>query len=72
MRKAENKVRIVAQLIDVKSDTHVWTETYDREITEIFDIQSQIAKSVADGIKVIITPMEKQQIENEISTLVNL
>jgi len=43
VRKAENKVRIVAQLIDVKNDVHVWTETYDREITEIFDIQSEIA-----------------------------
>lgn len=42
VRKAENKVRIVAQLIDLKNDVRVWADTYDREIIEIFDFQSEI------------------------------
>jgi len=62
VRKAENKVRIVAQLIDVKNDVHVWTETFDREITEIFDIQSEIAIEIARVLEARLTSDERRYI----------
>ena len=62
VRKIENKVRIVAQLIDAKSDVHVWTETFDREITEIFDIQSEIAVEIAQRLEARLTIEERRHI----------
>ena len=47
VRKAGNMVRISAQLIDVETDAHIWSETYDRELTEIFAIQSEVAREIA-------------------------
>jgi TolB-like protein/Tfp pilus assembly protein PilF len=46
VRKAGNKVRITAQLIDVKSDSHLWSDTYDRELDDIFSIQREIATNI--------------------------
>ncbi len=46
MRKAGNRVRITAQLIDVKSDSHLWSDTYDRELDDIFSIQKDIAANI--------------------------
>jgi len=47
VRKVGNMVRISAQLIDVETDDHIWSETYDRELTEIFAIQSEVARKIA-------------------------
>jgi TolB-like protein/class 3 adenylate cyclase/Flp pilus assembly protein TadD len=63
VRKAENKVRIVAQLIDVANDVHVWTETFDREITEIFEIQSEIAIEIARILEARLTTEERKYIK---------
>jgi TolB-like protein len=46
VRKSGNRVRITAQLIDTGSDRHLWSETYDRELTDIFAIQDEIAKAI--------------------------
>jgi TolB-like protein/Tfp pilus assembly protein PilF len=46
VRKAGNKVRITAQLIDVESDSHLWSDTYDRELDDIFSIQKEIATNI--------------------------
>jgi TolB-like protein len=46
VRKAANKVRITAQLIDVESDSHLWSDTYDRELDDIFSIQKEIATNI--------------------------
>lgn len=62
VRKIENKVRIVAQLIDVRNDVHVWTETYDREMIEIFDIQSDIAVEIAKVLEAKLTNEERRHI----------
>jgi TolB-like protein len=48
VRKAGNKVRITAQLIDVQSDGHLWSQSYDRELNDIFATQADIAEQVAD------------------------
>jgi len=62
VRKSGNTVRIVAQLIDVRNDVHIWTETFDREITEIFSIQSEIAIEIANALKAKLSQTERQHI----------
>lgn len=52
VRKAGNQVRIVAQLIDAKSDKHLWAETYDRELEDIFAIQSEVAEQIAAALDI--------------------
>ena len=51
VRKAGNKVRITAQLIDATNDRHLWSETYDRELTDIFAIQDEIANAIVTALK---------------------
>jgi TolB-like protein/Flp pilus assembly protein TadD len=58
-----NKIRLTVQLLDAKNDKHIWSDSYYREIEDIFELQSEIAQSIAAEIKAIITPEEKQLIE---------
>jgi TolB-like protein/Flp pilus assembly protein TadD len=62
VRKAGKKVRIAVQLIDVCSDVHKWSQTYDRELEDIFAIQSDIARQVAHALKVNLLETEKRLI----------
>jgi adenylate cyclase len=62
VRKAENHVRISAQLIDVASQGHLWSQEYDRELKGVFAIQSDIATRVAQRLKVQLSAGEKQRI----------
>ncbi|MCH8322621.1 MAG: tetratricopeptide repeat protein [Proteobacteria bacterium] len=50
VRKSNNRVRITAQLIDVKSDRHMWSETYNRELDDIFEIQDEIAVAIGEAL----------------------
>ena len=54
VRKAGNRVRITAQLIEARSDTHLWSETYDRELEDIFAIQDEISATVVDQLKITL------------------
>ncbi|MCP4045163.1 MAG: hypothetical protein GY732_04145 [Gammaproteobacteria bacterium] len=54
VRKAGNRVRITAQLIDTRTDAHVWSETYDRTLDDIFAIQDEIAVAVVDALKITL------------------
>jgi TolB-like protein/Flp pilus assembly protein TadD len=54
VRKAGNQVRITAQLIEAHSDTHLWSETYDRTLDDIFAIQDEIAGAVVDALKLTL------------------
>ena len=63
IRKAGNRVRINAQLIDVRDGTHLWADRYDRELTDIFAIQDEITKTIVEQLKVKILPREKLAIE---------
>jgi serine/threonine protein kinase len=65
VRRADNQVRIVAQLIDAESDEHLWGETYDKELTQIFEIQSDVAKQIASALKTKLSPEEKERIETK-------
>jgi len=51
VRKAGNQVRITAQLIEARSDTHLWSETYDRELENIFDVQDEISETIVGVLK---------------------
>lgn len=63
VRRAGNNVRITVQLIDARTDTHLWSEIYDRDISDIFSIQSEVAQAVAKELKAVIKPEEKSLIE---------
>ena len=56
-------LRLNAQLIDTRTDTHVWVEQYDRDLNELFAIQSEIAQKVAERLSAKVTPSEKLAIE---------
>jgi adenylate cyclase len=62
VRKAANRVRIAAQLIDATTDEHLWAETYDRELSDIFDVQRDVAESIAQALETRITPAEKKHL----------
>jgi len=51
VRRFDNRIRITVQLIDARSDTHQWSQTYDREFVDVFDIQDEIARSVVDQLR---------------------
>ena len=63
VRRYRDKVRIVAQLINAKTDGHLWTDTYDRNYTDIFAIQSDVAEKIASALKATLTPEEISTIE---------
>jgi len=58
VRKAGEKLRVTVQMIDTSKDKHVWAESYDRELRDVFAIQSDIARQVADSLKVRVLPEE--------------
>jgi serine/threonine protein kinase/thioredoxin-like negative regulator of GroEL len=62
VQRAGGRVRVNAQLIDARSDTHVWAEHYDREIADIFAIQSEIAERIADQLRAKLSSAEKAAI----------
>ncbi|MCH8838148.1 MAG: tetratricopeptide repeat protein [Candidatus Marinimicrobia bacterium] len=63
VRRHGNRVRITSQLIDARTDAHLWAETYDRELTDIFAIQSDVARKIATALKAMLSTDERQRIE---------
>ena len=63
VQRAANRVRVNAQLIDARSDAHLWAQTYDRDLADVFAIQSEIAKAIADQLQTKLSPSEKTAIE---------
>ena len=63
VRKAGNKLRITVQLIDAQSQGHLWAQSYDRELDDVFAVQSDIAKKVTDALRVRMLPGEALQVE---------
>ncbi|MGC2627390.1 MAG: FlgO family outer membrane protein, partial [Candidatus Udaeobacter sp.] len=68
VQRAANKVRVNAQLIDVRTDAHLWAQTYDRDLADVFAIQSEIAKEIADQLQAKLSPNEKKAIEQPPTT----
>ncbi|HEY5622365.1 MAG TPA: hypothetical protein VIV14_01305, partial [Gammaproteobacteria bacterium] len=63
VRYSGNRVRITAQLIDGFEDIHLWSETFDRDLDDIFEIQTDIARRIADALTVELSLAEQQSIE---------
>ncbi|MDN5782246.1 MAG: hypothetical protein L0H23_09560, partial [Luteimonas sp.] len=63
VRRAGDHVRITAQLIDAESDSHLWSETYDREMKDVFAIQDDIAHSIVKALQVTLTPQERRAMQ---------
>jgi TolB-like protein/Tfp pilus assembly protein PilF len=62
VQRSGNRVRVSAQLIDARNDTHVWVEKYDRELADVFGIQSEIAQKIADQLQAKLSSTEKNAI----------
>src|SRR5258708_6352402 len=58
VQSAGNRVRATAQLIDARTDTHLWVERYDRSLDDVFAIQSEIAQAIAEALRVKLSPSE--------------
>ena len=68
VRKAGARVRITAQLIDGATGDHVWAERYDRDLTDIFEIQDEISKAIVEALKLKLLPEEEKAIEKRGTT----
>ncbi len=68
VRKSGNRVRITAQLIDGKTDEHVWAERWDRDLNDIFALQDEISEAIVKALKVKLLPEEKKAIEQRGTT----
>src|SRR5438874_483389 len=68
VQRVSNRVRVNAQLIDARSDAHLWAQTYDRDLADVFAIQSEIAKGIADQLQAKLSPAEKSAIEQRPTT----
>jgi adenylate cyclase len=63
VRRAGDRVRISAQLVDATTDSQLWSETYDREMKDVFAIQDDIAQSIVDALKVTLTPRDRRALQ---------
>ena len=63
VRREVNRVRINAQLIDARTDLHVWNDTFDREITDLFALQTELARRIAFALRANLSPREKASLQ---------
>jgi TolB-like protein/class 3 adenylate cyclase/Tfp pilus assembly protein PilF len=68
VQRSGNRVRVNAQLIDARTDAHLWAQTYDRDLADVFAIQSEIAKAIAVQLQAKLSPNEKKAIEQSPTT----
>ncbi|MEE9279070.1 MAG: tetratricopeptide repeat protein [Myxococcota bacterium] len=64
VRKAEERVRITAQLVDALTGKHLWADRYDRDLRDVFALQSEVARSIAREIRVTLTPEEEERLSS--------
>jgi serine/threonine-protein kinase len=65
VRKAGQRVRIVAHLVDPKTEKHLWGETFDRKLDDIFEVQSEVAQQITGALSVALSPEEKERVEKK-------
>jgi serine/threonine-protein kinase len=63
VRRIGNRVRVNVQLIDTETDEHIWAEDYDRDLTDVFAIQTDLAQKIAAELRAKLSPTEKAQME---------
>jgi TolB-like protein len=64
-KKAGSKIRVTTQLIDVAGDEHLWAQNYDRNLDDVFEVQSDVAKQVADALRIRVLSSERERIEKK-------
>src|SRR5262249_50843542 len=62
VQRAGNRVRINVQLIDARNDSHLWADSYDRDVADLFAVQSEVARQVAQSLQATLLPAEAQRI----------
>ncbi len=62
LRRAGNRLRINTQLMDAKTDFPLWSERYDREMADVFEVQDEIARKIAEALRVTLSPQEQQEL----------
>jgi serine/threonine-protein kinase len=65
VRRAGSRVRIVVHLVDPKTEKHLWGETFDRQLTDVFEVQSEVAQQITGALSVALSPEEKQRVEKK-------
>jgi serine/threonine-protein kinase len=68
VQKAGDRVHINVQLIRADNDAHLWAQSYDRQLTDIFGVEAEVAKSIADSLKATLSPQEKARVETKPTT----
>lgn len=63
VRRAGDRVRITGQLIETSTDSHLWSETYDREMKDVFAIQDDIAQSIVEALQMTLTPKDRRALQ---------
>jgi TolB-like protein/Tfp pilus assembly protein PilF len=61
VRRSGNKVRVNVQLIDANTDEHLWANDYDKDVTNVFELQSELAREIANALKAKLSPAEESQ-----------
>ena len=64
VRRVGNRVRVNVQLIDANNDEHIWAEDYDRDLTDVFAIQTDLAQKIASALQAKLSPNEKARLDN--------
>jgi adenylate cyclase len=71
IRRAGKRVRITAQLIDADNGAHLWADRYDRDLTDIFEVQDDVTRRIVDALKITLSPAEKARLaDTETSNVV--
>jgi TolB-like protein/Flp pilus assembly protein TadD len=65
VRRSGNRVRLNAQLINAQTDAHIWAETFDRELTDLFEIQSELAESIVKALRANLSPTEMAELQTQ-------
>src|SRR5213595_2060388 len=65
VRRVGNRVRVNVQLIDASNDEHIWAEDYDRDLTDVFAIQTDLAQKIASALQAKLSPSEKEQLDRQ-------
>ncbi len=65
VRRAGQRVRIVVHLVDPKTEKHIWGDTFDRQLADIFEVQSEVAQQITGALKLALSPEEKERVEKK-------
>lgn len=63
VRRSGTRVRVVVEVVDARNDDHLWTETFDRELQDIFEVQSELAAKIAEAVQRELSPSDRKRIE---------